>query len=69
MDGRAVLEALRASDATRRLRVVALSASAMPEEVQAARGAGADDYWTKPLDFKRFLREMERLLEEPVRRA
>ena len=32
-----------------------LSANAMPEEIALARSHGATDYWTKPLDFQRFL--------------
>jgi PAS domain S-box-containing protein len=63
MDGLAVLAALQRDEATRGCRVVALSASAMPDEVAAARQAGASDYWTKPLDFDHFLREMRRLLK------
>ncbi|MET0518249.1 MAG: ATP-binding protein [Burkholderiaceae bacterium] len=62
MDGLAVLETLQRDPLTRGLSVVALSASAMPEEVAAARAAGAIDYWTKPLDFDYFLAEMRRLL-------
>jgi len=65
LDGLAVLRALRATEAGRHLRVIALSASAMPEDVDAARDAGADAYWTKPLDFELFLREMRRLLGAP----
>ncbi len=62
MDGLAVLAALRSDERTSRCRVVALSASAMPDEVTAARKAGAFDYWTKPLDFDHFLGEVKRLL-------
>jgi PAS domain S-box-containing protein len=62
MDGLAVLNALQRDEATRGCRVVSLSASAMPDEVAAARQAGAFDYWTKPLDFDHFLREVRRLL-------
>jgi CheY-like chemotaxis protein len=55
MSGLDVLSRLRADIRTRSLRVVALSASAMPEEVERARSFGADDYWTKPLDFDAFV--------------
>jgi len=65
MDGREVLAELRLDAATRNCRVVALSASAMPEEVDAAVSAGALQYWTKPLDFDQFLRDMRRLLVTP----
>ena len=62
MSGPEVLEELGAHHRTRRLRVVALSASAMPEEVALARDSGAHDYWTKPLDFDRFTADLKRLL-------
>ena len=65
MDGFAVLDALRADPATRDLRVIALSASAMPELVAQAFAHGAADYWTKPLDFDRFLVDMQGLLARP----
>jgi PAS domain S-box-containing protein len=55
MNGIDVLRTLRGADATRHLRVIALSASAMAGEVEQARRCGADDYWTKPLDFEGFL--------------
>jgi PAS domain S-box-containing protein len=55
MTGVEVLERLRADPATRDLKVVALSASAMPDEVETARHAGAIAYWTKPIDFDQFL--------------
>ena len=51
-----------AEPATRDLVVVALSASAVPDEVAAAREAGAADYWTKPIDFERFIDGMRQLL-------
>jgi CheY-like chemotaxis protein len=66
MDGIDVLAGLRSDDATRDLRVIVLSASAMPDDVTAARRAGAYDYWTKPLDFDHFLRELRRLLATPT---
>ena len=62
MDGFAILNSLRADPATRELVVVALSASAMPESVAQAREHGVSEYWTKPLDFDRFLADMQRLL-------
>ncbi|MCX2860780.1 PAS domain S-box protein [Paucibacter sp. PLA-PC-4] len=62
MDGVAVLAALSGEGGGVGCPVIALSASAMPDEVGAARKAGAFDYWTKPLDFEHFLREMRRLL-------
>jgi PAS domain S-box-containing protein len=54
IDGLEVLRRLRADPATAGLRVVALSANAIPADIQRALQAGFDDYWTKPLDFRVF---------------
>jgi CheY-like chemotaxis protein len=62
MDGLEVLHQLRSGTQNAVTRVVALSASAMPEEVEAAERAGAMHYWTKPLDFAIFERGMRTLL-------
>jgi CheY-like chemotaxis protein len=62
MSGLEVIRALRADPETRGLRIVVLSASAMPEEVDQARSAGADHYWTKPLDYAKFLDGVGRML-------
>jgi PAS domain S-box-containing protein len=53
-DGIEVLRRLRAHPRGTALRCIALSANAAPEDIQAAREAGFADYWTKPLDFRRF---------------
>jgi PAS domain S-box-containing protein len=62
ISGLEVLRRLRAEPATAGLTVVALSASAVAHEVQAARDAGAVEYWSKPIDFERFLAGLHRLL-------
>jgi PAS domain S-box-containing protein len=62
LDGAEVLRRLRADPATRGFTIVALSASAMPEEVAQAREAGANDYWTKPFEIDQLLADLRRLL-------
>ena len=62
MDGIEVLQALGPAPGGVPLHVVALSASAMPEDAERARQSGAADYWTKPLDLKRFIADVRRLL-------
>jgi CheY-like chemotaxis protein len=52
---------------TQELCVVALSASAMEDEVRVAKEAGALDYWTKPVDVLAFRDGMRNLLQ--VRRT
>ena len=55
---------MKADASTCHLRVVALSASAMPDEVARASDLGADEYWTKPLAVDRFLADVARLIGE-----
>ncbi|HEX7686854.1 MAG TPA: ATP-binding protein [Burkholderiaceae bacterium] len=62
ISGLEVLRRLRAHPLTRDVPIIALSASGMPDEVHAARSAGADDYWTKPVDLGAFLANMHELL-------
>jgi signal transduction histidine kinase/ActR/RegA family two-component response regulator len=63
MNGIEIVRALRADPATATLRCIALSADAMPEQMHAARHAGFDDYWTKPIDVRRMLRSLARALD------
>ena len=60
-DGFEVLRRLRADPATAGIPCVALSANAMPEDIQRALRAGITDYWTKPLDFKQFMAALDGL--------
>ncbi|MCW5662730.1 MAG: PAS domain-containing protein [Piscinibacter sp.] len=60
-DGFEVLRRLRAHPATAAIPCVALSANAMPEDIERARAAGFTDYWTKPIDFRAFLAALEAL--------
>jgi PAS domain S-box-containing protein len=62
MNGLELLKRLRADPQTATLPCVALSANAMPEDVRAARAAGFDDYWTKPIDLSAFLAAIDRLV-------
>ena len=50
LSGFEVMERLKADDHTRHLRCIALSADALPHQVQHALSRGFDDYWTKPID-------------------
>jgi PAS domain S-box-containing protein len=62
LDGMLVLKRLREHPDLRDTPVIVLSANAMPEEIARARAHGAADYWTKPLDFQRFLAGVARML-------
>jgi CheY-like chemotaxis protein len=63
IDGFQVLRALREDPALEGLVCIALSANAMPEDIVRARHAGFDDYWTKPIDFRRFLAGLDALAQ------
>jgi CheY-like chemotaxis protein len=62
MGGIDIVRALRGSAQTRQLRCIALSADAMAEQIAAARAAGFDDYWTKPIDVPQVLDGLDRVL-------
>jgi CheY-like chemotaxis protein len=63
-NGMALIRALRGDARTAALRCIALSADAMREQIDAARNAGFDDYWTKPIDVVRMLGTLSALLAE-----
>ncbi|MEP7300493.1 MAG: PAS domain-containing protein [Caldimonas sp.] len=54
-DGFEVLRRLRAEPSTQAIPCIALSANAMPEDIERGLAAGFADYWTKPIDFPAFL--------------
>ena len=55
LDGREVLQAIRADPATRALQVVVLTTSAEPRDVDQAYALGANSYIQKPVEFDRFV--------------
>ncbi|HJW11944.1 MAG TPA: ATP-binding protein, partial [Albitalea sp.] len=61
-DGLEVLRRLLAEPSLAGRTYIALSASAMPEDVRSAREAGFHDYWTKPIDFAQFLAGLDALV-------
>ena len=55
LNGREVLEAIRADPATRSLPVVVLTTSAEPFDVDKVYELGANSYIQKPVEFERFV--------------
>ena len=55
LDGREVLQALRANPATRGLPVVVLTTSTEPFDVEASYALGVNSYIRKPVDFEQFV--------------
>ncbi len=67
LPGTEVMRRLRADTRHAHCRFIALSANAMPDDVKAARDAGFDDYWTKPIDVRRFLASIDALVPQAER--
>ncbi len=61
IDGFEVLRRLQSAPALAHCVKIALSANGMSDDIGRARAAGFDDYWTKPIDFKRFLADLDTL--------
>lgn len=62
MDGYEVLQELRKREATVNTPVLAISANAMPADIEKGMAAGFDDYITKPIDVKQLLNAVENIL-------
>ena len=55
VDGREVLQAIRANEKTRSVPVVVLTTSTEPFDVEASYALGVNSYIQKPVDFERFV--------------
>ncbi|HEV2800473.1 MAG TPA: response regulator [Pyrinomonadaceae bacterium] len=66
LDGWEATRQLKASDATRRIPVIALTAHAMSGDRERALEAGCDDYDTKPIELPRLLEKIEAMLNRTV---
>src|SRR5205085_190489 len=66
MSGEEVLRGIRRDERTASTAVIMVSADATPGQIARLRGAGADDYLTKPFEIDEFLAVVDR---ETVRRV
>ena len=62
IDGISALRQLREDERTRAIPVLAVSASAMPDEQQRIVASGFDAYITKPINVKRFVETVARFI-------
>jgi CheY-like chemotaxis protein len=67
MDGYQVLEALRADAALKHITVIAVTANAMPRDIERGMAAGFSDYLTKPINVAKFLDILDRSLPGHVK--
>ena len=58
-DGWQAITELKHNRLTKHIPIIALSAHAMPQHIENAVTAGANDFDTKPIDFKRLLSKIE----------
>lgn len=65
MNGYQVMEIFKADAVLKTIPVVAITANAMPREIEAGKAAGFVEYLTKPFDIMRFLEIVDRLLAPP----
>jgi two-component system, cell cycle response regulator DivK len=65
MDGITALKQLRTEPKTKRIPVIAITASAMTYNRVTMLAEGFDGYQTKPISVKDFLGEVQRVLESP----
>ena len=62
IDGITALKQLRADPRTKKIPVIAVTASAMTHNRETMLAEGFDGYQTKPISLKEFLGEVERVL-------
>ena len=62
MDGWQATKILKADMETKQIPIIVLTAHAMPEDRAKALAIGADEYDTKPIDFKGLLQKINDLL-------
>ena len=65
IDGITALRQLREDPATRAIRVMAVTASAMTQDRQTILAAGFDGYQSKPINVKAFLEAVQEMLARP----
>lgn len=65
MDGWEATRRLKSAEKTASIPVIGLSAHAMNGDAEKAIQAGCDDYDIKPVDFKRLVEKISRLIKTP----
>jgi len=63
MDGWEATRRIKSEQKTAAIPIIGLSAHAMTGDAEKALQAGCDDYDTKPVDFKRLIEKISRLMK------
>ena len=64
LDGWEATKAIKSNPNTSKIPIIALTAHAMASDRDKAIAAGADEYDTKPIDFKRLLHKIQFVLDK-----
>lgn len=64
IDGIEAMKILKADAKTKNIPIIALTAFAMKEEIEKIRAAGCDEYMTKPIDTREFLKKVAGYLHD-----
>ena len=62
MDGWQATQIIKGDEETQEIPIIVLTAHAMPDDRAKALAIGANEYDTKPIDFKRLLEKINALL-------
>jgi two-component system cell cycle response regulator DivK len=65
IDGITALARIRAAPGVKRIPVLAVSASVMPDDQQRIAASGFDAFITKPINVKGFVQTVERFIGKP----
>src|SRR5690554_6070277 len=65
MDGWEATSIIKASEDTKHIPIIILTAHATSEDRDRAQQVGSDEYETKPVEFTRLIRKIETLLHLP----
>ncbi|MCL7748606.1 substrate-binding domain-containing protein [Halalkalibacter alkaliphilus] len=66
MNGYAVFDMLKAKEQTKGIAVIAVSANAMPQDIQHTLNKGFDNYLSKPIHVKEFLNTVSETLNNTI---
>lgn len=62
MDGYQLMEIFKAETSLKNIPVIAITANAMPRDIERGKAAGFNEYLTKPLDVRKFLTIIDQYL-------
>jgi len=62
MGGIEAIQEIKANDAVKSIPIIALTANALDHQRREILDAGADDFHAKPLEFRRLLDQIDRLI-------